>query len=274
MVSFGGNPMGNKFYHWHSPFQPNEGNPAAALTRRLADWERRLSDVERRLSLLEGGYADQARKPYGWGDQAGEPYYHRQDLTGAAGRFAPWVSTTSRIAADLTSSQTVRRTLGEAALAGIFFTATGGFLAGLGHLPWYAAPVVGATGASLTLAVLVAHNRTLLHRLVTSQAEKGKRRSEMRVQVDKAGDHSIEFLYLNSNVTREQLAEWARAVQDGASLGTHKWIGQGSLFTRGQYEDLMTELERMNYVNPSRGPVARTLNAKGRALVRALAGEG
>jgi hypothetical protein len=263
------------WYEYQSPFKTNGDNPAAALTRRIGAWEKRLGDLERRVSLLEGGYADQSRASYGWGDGSGDPYYHRrQDLAGTMERFAPWVSTTSRIAADLTSSQTVRRTLGEAALAGIFFTATGGFLAGLGHLPWFAAPIVGGTGASLTLAVLVAHNRTLLHKLVTSQAERGKRRSEMRVQIDKAGDHSIEFLYLNSNVTEDQLVEFARSVLDGASLAVHKWTGQGALFTRGQFDDLMSELIKLGYARDAAGNVARSLTAKGRAFMRALAEQG
>jgi hypothetical protein len=273
MVFFGDKPMAN-WYEYRSPFKDKADNPAVALTRRIANFEGRLSDLERRVGLLEGGFADQTH--YSWGNGKGDAYYHRQqDLAGTMERFAPWVSTTSRIAADLTSSQTVKRTLGEASLAGIFFTATGGFLAGLGQIPWYGAPIVGFTGASLTLAVLVAHNRTLLHKLVTSQADRGvKRRQEMRVQIGHAGDHSIDFLYLNSNVTEEQLAEFARAAIGGASLAVHKWTGQGALFTRGQFDDLMTELEKMNYVRPASGNVGRMLTARGRALMRGLADRG
>lgn len=265
------------WYEYRSPFHQKSDNPAVALTQRIAGFESRLADLERRVGLLEGSFTDQTHTPYSWGNGRGDAYYHRQDLAGTMERVAPWVSTTSRIAADLTSSQTVRRTLGEASLAGIFFTAAGGFLAGLGQIPWYGAPIVGFTGASLTLAVLVVHNRTLLHRLVTSQAERGaKRRSEMRVQVqiDRAGDHSIDFLYLNSNVTKEQLAEFARAAIDGASLAVHKWTGQGALFTRGQFDDLMTELEKMNYVRPASGNVGRVLTARGRALMRGLSDRG
>ncbi len=265
---------------WYHLAEPNNKGDISALAGRVANLEKRIAAIEQRLTFLErrpAASADQARTPYGWGDEVGEAYYHRQpDLAGTMEHWAPWVSTTSRIAADLTSSQTARRTLQEACLSGIFFTCAGGFLAGLGHLPWYAAPVVGATGASLTLAVLVAHNRTLLHKLVTSQAERSnKRRAEMRIQIDEPrGGHSIDFLHLNSDVTEAQLAEFARAVLDGASLAVHKWTGQGSLFTRGQYDDLMSELIKMNYARDAAGNVARSLTPQGRALMRALAERG
>jgi hypothetical protein len=264
---------------WYHLAEPNNNGDVSALARRVTAMEKRIAAIEQRLAFLERrpvASGDQARTPYGWGDQVGEAYYHRQpDLAGTMQRWAPWVSTTSRIAADLTSSQTARRTLQEACLSGIFFTCAGGFLAGLGHLPWYGAPIVGFTGASLTLAVLVAHNRTLLHKLVTSQAERGnKRRSEMRVQIDETGSHSIDFLHLNSTITEAQLAEFARAVLDGASLAVHKWTGQGALFTRGQYDDLMSELIKMNYARDAAGNVARTLTPQGRALMRALAERG
>ncbi len=262
----------------YQPAQPNNGD-VSALVRRIAEVERRQAAFEQRLTFLERRpVADQARMPnYSWSDEAGDSYYHRQqDLAGTIQAMGAWTSTTQRIVADLTSSQTARRTLQEACLAGIFFTTTGGFLAALGHLPWFAAPIVGVTGASLSLAVLVAHNRTLLHKMVSSQAKRAeKRRAEMRVQIDTPrGGHSADFLYLNSDVTEAQLAEFARAVLGGASLAVHKWTGQGALFTRGQYDDLMSELVKMNYVREAAGNVARSLTSKGRALMRGLAEKG
>ncbi len=266
---------------WYE-YQANQSNNSdvASLARRLAEIERRQAAFEQRLAFLERrpvASGDQARMPYSWSDEAGDPYYHRQpDLAGTIERVGAWTSTTQRIVADLTSSQTARRTLQEACLAGIFFTCAGGFAAALGHLPWFAAPIVGVTGASLSLAVLVAHNRTLLDRLVSSQASRNeKRRAELRVQIDSPrGGQTADFLHLNSDVTTAQLAEFARAVLDGASLAVHKWTGQGSLFTRGQFDDLMSELVKMNYVREAAGNVGRSLTSKGKALMRALAEKG
>jgi hypothetical protein len=264
------------WYEYRSPFQNKSENPAVALTRRIANFESRLSDLEKRVGLLEGGFADQTH--YSWGNGGGDVYYHRQqDLAGTMERFAPWVSTTSRIAADLTSSHTVRRTLGEASLAGIFFTATGGFLAGMGIVPWFGAPLVGFTGASLTLAVLVAHNRTLLHKLVTSQVERSnKRRQELHIQVDKIderGHKSVEFL-LVSGITLEQLIEFAPEALRQENLSVNLIGGGGKIFTQGQAQALGAELELLGYASQAHGPVGRKLTAKGRAFFRGLAEKG
>jgi hypothetical protein len=270
--------MGRFEYHIKQP----DNSDAATLARRLAEIEKRQAAFEQRLAFLERrpvANADQARTPYGWGDQVGgDPYYHKPDLAGTMERVGMWTSTTQRIVADLTSSQTARRTLQEACLAGIFFTCAGGFAAGLGHLPWLLAPVVGAAGGSLSLGVLVVHNRSLLDRLVTSQVNRGiKRQQETRVQIDKfdtGGHKSVDFLHLGSDVTEAQLAEFARAVLGGASLAVHKWTGQGALFTRSQFDDLMSELVKMNYVRDAAGNVARSLTSQGKALMRALAEKG
>jgi hypothetical protein len=46
------------------------------------------------------------------------------------------------------------------------------------------------------------------------------------------------------------------------------------VFTRAQYDSLMSELVKMEYIRPSAGNLARSLNQKGLALMKALAESG
>lgn len=255
----------------NTPAQPGYVSQAEhnALVRRVGDLEARVRFLESRPNM-----GDKTR-PIDWGS-VGDAYYHRDpdynDLAGVLSQAAPWVSSTVRFAESLTSPQFIKATGLQAGLFAVTFAGAGAVAALWLELPWYASPTIGLAGFALSAGVLGIHNRTMLARLTRAQAEKGqRRRHELRVQVDRAADHGADFLYLNSDVTPAQLAEFARAAIEGASLGVHKWTGQGALFTRGQYEDLMTELVKMGYVNDSRGNVGRSLNSKGRALMRALA---
>jgi hypothetical protein len=231
--------------------------------------------VQRVASLESMALGDQSR--HHWAGSVGDnAYYHRQgDISGTLAQVAPWVSTTTRFSERLTSIEFVKATAGQAALLGITFAVMGTGAAWVLELPWVTTGAVcGVAGATLSLGLLIALNRAELHSLVSAQADKGKRRSEMRVQIDHVGDHGIKFLYLNSDITSDQLREFAIAALGGASLTVHKWTGQGALFTRGQFDDLMGELETMGYIRPARGNVARSLNRKGQALMRGLSENG
>jgi hypothetical protein len=215
---------------------------------------------------------DQAQMPYALSDAVGERYYHRYgDLSGALGQIAPWISTTTRFSERLTSIEFLKVTIGTATISGLSFAALAALASWGFALPASIVLIAGVVGFSLSLGVLILVNRLEIHALVKGQADKSKRRSELRVQIDQDKSQGIEFLYLNSDITEKQLEEFARRAHEGASLAVHKWIGTGALFTRGQYDDLMTELETMGYVTRARGPVARCLTGKGRALMRGLA---
>ncbi len=235
---------------------------------------RRVSALEQKVRLLSSPpFTDQTKVPYDWGDRVGEPYYHhRGDIAGSLRDFVPWISTTTRFSERLTSIEFLKVTVGQALVIGISFGAMGGLVSwGFGYPFWPLVIVPGASGFFLSIGTLILVNRMEIHALVKGQADRDKKkRTEMRVQIDKPGTYDMEFLYLNSHITRDQLREFARAALDGASLGVHKWTGQGALFTRGQFDDLMSELEKMGYIRPARGNVSRSLNAKGRALMRGL----
>lgn len=234
---------------------------------------RRVAALEQKVRLLSTPpFTDQARTPYAWGDEAGEPYYHRGDIAGSLREFVPWISTTTRFSERLTSGEFFWVTLKESLTLGMCFAGLGAGVAWAFDFPIVTtATTSGVAGFILSAAFLIALNRWDIHTLAKGQADRDKKkRSEMRVQIDKPGEHGMEFLYLNSNITEDQLRKFARRALNGSSLAVHKWVGQGALFTRGQYDDLMTELEQMNYVTRARGPVARSLTAKGRALMRGL----
>jgi hypothetical protein len=215
---------------------------------------------------------DQARMPYAMSDAIGDRYYHRyDDLSGTLGQIHNWgLSTTTRFSERLTSLEFLKVTVGTAAIASLSLSALAALIAWQAALPASLIIGTGVVTFTIVLGCLILVNRLEIHSLVKGQADKSKRRREMRVQIDQPGDHGIEFLYLNSDIKQDQLKEFASAALDGAVLSVHKWTGKGALFTRGQFDDLMGELEKMNYIIPARGNVGRCLNAKGRALMRGL----
>lgn len=252
---------------------PTNNNIPAVSRGEFDSLVRRVTALERSVKLLSSPrFTDQVGKPlYSWGDQTGEPYYHHGDVLGALNQIVPWISTTTRFSERLTSIEFLKVTIGQASIIGLSFGGLGGLIAWGFDYPIALPIVCGVSGFILSVGILVLVNRMEIHALVKGQADRDKKkRSEMRVQIDKSGERGIEFLYLNSNITEDQLRTFARRALDGSSLAVHKWVGQGALFTRGQYDDLMTELEQMNYVTSARGPVARALTAKGRALMRGL----
>jgi len=254
-------------WEWKNPFEPGT-QPAQPVTRpEFANLVRRVETLERTVNSPV--MVDQAR------------WYYRDEL-GDGGPIStawlPWVSKATRFTERLTSTEFVWATLGEAGIAGLSCTILGAGAAWLFHLPWYASPVIGVGGLALAGGVLLIHNREMLHRLVTEQAKKGKQRSELRVQVDNPVKGRIsphaEFMYLRCDIKPEQLAEFARATLNGSGLAVHMWTGAGGVFTRAQYDSLMSELVKMEYIRPSAGNLARSLNQKGLALMKALAESG
>lgn len=254
---------------------PNDNGVPAVGRGEFDSLVRRVSSLERGVKLLSSPpFTDQATTSYGWGDQAGEPYYHNQgDIAGSLRGFVPWIGATTRFTERLTSSEFAWVTVKDSITLGVCFAGLGTGAAWALDFPIaITGATAGVAGFILSAAFLIALKRWDIHTLAKGQANKDKkRRTEMRVQIDKPGTHGIDFLYLNSNITEDQLRSFAKRALRGSSLAVHKWVGQGALFTRGQYDDLMTELEQMNYVTKARGPVARSLTAKGRALMRGLA---
>lgn len=260
--------------------QPNNGELAGIL-QRLKEIERRQIAFEQRLAFLERrpvANADQAHTPYTWGDGAGDPYYHRQDLAGtvneAAHRLAPWVSTSVRFAESLTSVAHVKAMALQALLMAASAGGVGGLVAWRADLP-VLATVGGVCVASfaLTFTTLLVINRTDVHVLVRQQGS-ARHKRELHIQVDslETGEgriRSIKFL-LVAGVAPEQLREWATKVLEGSDLAIKAWTGRGALFSEGQYTALMKELERAGYVEPGRGNVARSLTRPGKALLKQL----
>lgn len=254
-------------------FQAGQPTPQPVSQGEFKALAKRVANLEHSVKMLSTPpMVDQARMPYALADSVGDRYYHRYgDLSGTLGQIMPWISTTTRFSEQLTSIEFLKVTVGQAAIMGLSFAGLGGLASWGLELPALPTIIVsGSVGFIGTVAVLILVNRLEIHSLVKGQADKSKRRSELRVQIDQPGDHGIEFLYLNSDIKPEQLKEFARAALDGAVLSVHKWTGKGALFTRGQFDDLMGEFEKMNYIIPARGNVGRCLNAKGRALMRGL----
>lgn len=253
---------------------PNDNGIPAVSRGEFDSLVRRVSSLERGVKLLSSPpFTDQAKTSYGWSDSTGEPYYHNQgDITGSLRGFVPWIGATTRFTERLTSSEFSWVTVKDSITLGVCFAGLGSGVAWALDFPIVTTGATfGIAGFILSAAFLIALNRWDIHTLAKGQANKEKkRRTEMRVQIDKPGTHGIDFLYLNSHISRDQLREFAGAALNGSSLGVHKWTGQGALFTRGQFDDLMGELEKMGYILPGRGNVSRSLNAKGRALMRGL----
>jgi hypothetical protein len=216
---------------------------------------------------------DRADTPfYDWGDAQGEPYYHR-DVAGIAAKFAPWVSTATRFSERLTSKEFVRATAENAALIGLSAAGLTGCVAWGFGLPWQAVPVVGVSAFAVSIGVLVALNRSLIHKLVAIQDKKGQRnRQELHIQVDTPtadGKRNIEFMCV-AGITKEQVYEFIPMVLDGASMAVHAMSGGGKLFSQPQYASLMSELQRAGKVSAPRGNIPRMLTVGGRHFFEAV----
>jgi hypothetical protein len=251
---------------------------ATSIEKRMSDLEKRITALEIALQrfrqyetlVLESSMPDHSA----W-------FRHGEGHTSGVDNLAapvgvPWVSKSVRITEQLTSFEfAVKTQLGQAALFGLGGMVVGAGAAWLLELPWYAAPVLGAAAGTLALTILLLDHRGMVHQVITDAGNRpGKQRTELRVQIDQRDAHSrlngVEFLYV-SGIEHHQLQTFAAAAVKGSSLAVHKWTGRGALFTRGQFDDLMTELEQFGYIKPATGNVARQLTRKGRALMRALA---
>jgi hypothetical protein len=249
------------------------------------DIEKRMSDLEKRITALETALRqfrrhetlvlESSMPDHSTWYQQGEGHTNGM-YTLAAQMGLPWISKSVRITEQLTSFEfAVKTQLGQAVLFGLGGTVVGAGAAWLMELPWYAAPVLGMAAGTLALTILLLDHRGMVHRVITDAGSRpGKQRTELRVQIDQRDAHSrlngVEFLYV-SGIEHPQLRTFAAAAVKGASLAVHKWTGRGALFTRSQFDDLMTELEQFGYIKPATGNVARQLTRKGRALMRALA---
>jgi len=96
------------------------------------------------------------------------------------------------------------------------------------------------------------------------------------LEVKHSGGERSGFDFLHLGIDQADFLTWARAVLGGQSLAVGQWVGRGRLFTRGQYDALMSELERAGIVraadarNPQSG---RELSPAGRAALRACVRE-
>jgi len=93
---------------------------------------------------------------------------------------------------------------------------------------------------------------------------------EMRVEVTERNAHGMvgSMRYLDvPGVEAAQLSTFARAVTEGDGLGVNAWTGSTGLFTRGQYDGLMGQLERAGLVEHGSGNRGRQLTAAGRAVL-------
>ncbi len=189
---------------------------------------------------------------------------------------SPFVSKAVHLSERLTSFEfAVKATAAQAAITGVVATLLSSAGALIWDWPWQTPPVVGVSVTTLSWMLLVLDHRDLLHQTVAA-ARRRRRPEELRITVQtpqkgRIAGSDVERLFIKANITTEQIKQFARAVTSGESLTVHNWVGAGSLFTRGQYDSLMSELERMGYVLPGAGNKPRRPTAKGRALLRALA---
>jgi hypothetical protein len=243
-----------------NPFDQQSHNTVpATIVHRLDAMEHRIARVER---ILEGlsmpTMADAARYRFADGD-----------VGGVLAAMPPWVSNSVRLVGNLSSSDFGRQTRNDALLGGGVFTCLGGIATLLGSLPAYAPLVVGCAGFALTGAVLVVHNRTMLHMLIRQQEKKNKK-GELRVQINQPEIDHVDFLFLNGEIDREDLRTMAERTLAGKSLAVHSWIGVGG-WTRTKLDNFYAECEKMRYMRPGRGNKPRELTPQGRALFKALA---
>ncbi len=237
---------------------------------------RKIFSLESRILALENQYKADQIHPQRW--------YHRDEMgadlpasVASTAAALPWVSRLTQFREQLTSPAFVMATLGESALIGVCGLIVGGGAALVFELPWSVSPAAGAGAFALTAAALIVHNRALLHHTVTAQADRGKRRAELVVEVhgdrgegDEDRQAYIRRLLIKCDVKPGQLGEWARSVLDGRSLAINGWTGAGALFSRGQYEAWLSELVVMGYVANLRGTQGHVLTPPGRALCREL----
>lgn len=231
---------------------------------------RRVSSLESKVRLLSTPpFTDQAKTPYDWGDQAGEPYYHNQgDIAGSLRGFVPWISTTTRFTERLTSSEFFWVTLGQAGTIGLSFAAMGALVSwGFGYPFWPLVIVPGVSGFFLSIGGLILHNRMELHTLIKGQADKDKRkRQELEVTVNKMDSKGklagVEKLCV-AGITEEQIKEFAPQALRLGKLAINTIGGGGKLFSQGQAQALCAELEFMNYVTRAKGNQSRKLTKKG-----------
>lgn len=62
------------------------------------------------------------------------------------------------------------------------------------------------------------------------------------LEVKHSGGERSGFDFLHLGIDQADFLTWARAVLGGQSLAVGQWVGRGRLFTRGQYDALMSEL--------------------------------
>jgi len=247
----------------------------ATTAARLANIEKRVRSIEQRLATLDvTGDAmrtlGDSAPGYSWGSGQGDAYHHKAD---GIGDFAPWVSNSTRLIANLTSSTTVRRTFGEAALLTASLTGLAGGLTWLFAWPVAIVPGTAVTTFALACGGLILANRGELHRLVTAQ-DKRSRNQELRVEVSHQGGAGafarMDILHV-AGIDGQQLVDLAPILLRTESLAINEIGGGGCILTQGQAQRLCRELEVMGFATPARGNQGRRLSAKGRALMRGLA---
>jgi len=236
------------------------------LANRIETLERRVQKLEQHLNRRTSTFQHATRVL--WRTPESKP----------EAAAPPFVSKTVHLSERLTSFEfAVKATAAQAAITGLVAALLSGAGALIWDWPWQTPPVVGVGATTLSWMLLVLDHRDLLHQTVAAARPRKRQTDELRITVQAPsgrgipGQSDVERLFIKANITADQIQQFARAVTDGESLKVHNWVGSGSLFTRGQYDSLMSELERMGYVLPGTGNKPRRPTAKGRALLRALA---
>lgn len=81
------------------------------------------------------------------------------------------------------------------------------------------------------------------------------------------GERAGGFDFLHLGIAPGTFETWSRAALAGQTLAVNRWVGRGAPFTRQQYEQLMSELERAGIVRLAQS--GRELTSAGRAALRA-----